>query len=208
MTFELYLVDPNTALCMTWRAYFEDAPRVTVINGRFQDLEAYDCIVSPANSFGLMDGGVDGHISAFFGEQLKERVQAHILSEYFGEQPVGTSFIIRTEHKHHPWLAHTPTMRVPMDISRTDNVYLAMFAMLRAVHHHNKNGAGLIKRVVCPGLGTGAGRVPPKEAARQMELAYRHFLNPPSFVSWQYATQRQADIRYGGNTGEDIPPVG
>lgn len=208
MSFELYLVDPNMALVMTWRAYFADAPRVTVLNGRFQDVAAFDCLVSPANSFGLMDANVDSTIVGYFGEQLSVRIHEHIIQHYFGEQPVGTAFIVPTDHDQHRWLVHTPTMRVPMDISRTDNVYLAMFAMLRAVHHHNASGVGLIRRVVCPGLGTGAGRVPAKEAARQMELAYRNFLNPPRYITWDYARQRQTDVRYGGTIGENIPPVG
>ena len=71
-------------------------------------------MVSAANSFGLMDGGVDLAITRFFGVQLMERVQAHILQEYLGEQPIGTSFTIETGHPKHPFVAHTPTMRVPM----------------------------------------------------------------------------------------------
>lgn len=36
-------------------------------------------MVSAANSFGLMDGGVDGAITMFFGDQLQKRVQKHIV---------------------------------------------------------------------------------------------------------------------------------
>lgn len=53
-------------------------------------------MVSAANSFGLMDGGIDAAITDFFGKQLPVRVQARIISEYGGVQPVGTSFIIET----------------------------------------------------------------------------------------------------------------
>ncbi|ECE9311446.1 phage tail protein, partial [Salmonella enterica subsp. enterica serovar Napoli] len=35
-------------------------------------------MVSTANSFGLMDGGVDAAITAYFGPQLQERVQRNI----------------------------------------------------------------------------------------------------------------------------------
>ncbi len=164
-------------------------------------------MVSPANSFGLMDGGVDAAIINFFGERLMRDVQQFILDEYLGEQPVGTSFVIETHHPKHAWLAHTPTMRVPMEIAHTDNVYLAMWAMLRAVHQHNQQHPQKINRVLCPGLGTGAGHVPGREAARQMALAYQNFLNPPQYIDWRLANQRQAEIRFGGDMGLRFPPM-
>ncbi|BDD06105.1 O-acetyl-ADP-ribose deacetylase (regulator of RNase III) [Aureibacter tunicatorum] len=68
-------------------------------------------------------------------------------------------------------MAHTPTMRVPGDISDTDNVYNAMFAMLRAVANHNKANEQKINTVLCPGLGTATGRVSPSQASKQMYLA-------------------------------------
>jgi O-acetyl-ADP-ribose deacetylase (regulator of RNase III) len=205
---QLILVDPNIALCTAFRAYFADLPGVTVVQGRFEDLPDFDCMVSPANSFGLMDGGVDAAIIRFFGAELAANVKRHIVTEFLGEQPVGTSFIVETGHPKHPYLAHTPTMRVPMDIAHTDHVYLAMAAMLRAVHHHNRSTERPIHTIACPGLGTGTGNVPFREAARQMALAYRYFLDPPQHLGWQLADDRQSAIRYGGDMGLHIPPVG
>jgi O-acetyl-ADP-ribose deacetylase (regulator of RNase III) len=204
----LILVDPNIALCTAFRAYFVDLPGVSVVQGRFEDLPEFDCMVSPANSFGLMDGGVDAAIIRFFGADLMSKVQRYIIAEFLGEQPVGTSFIVETDHPQHPYLAHTPTMRVPMDIAHMDHVYVAMAAMLRAVHHHNGSANRLIRTIACPGLGTGTGKVPFREAARQMALAYRYFLDPPQHLNWQLADTRQSAIRYGGDMGLHIPPVG
>jgi O-acetyl-ADP-ribose deacetylase (regulator of RNase III) len=85
---------------------------------------------------------------------------------------VGTSIIVATGHPQHPWLAHTPTMRVPMPIVGTDIPYIAMWAMLLAVRQHNRHCDRQITTIACPGLGTGIGRIPPTEAARQMALAY------------------------------------
>jgi O-acetyl-ADP-ribose deacetylase (regulator of RNase III) len=193
--FRLVLVDPNPKLCDCFRAAFQNWQNVSVVKGRFEELEEYDCMVSPANSFGLMDGGVDRAIISYFGEDLQERVQRHILKEFLGEQPVGTSFIIETKHSKHPFLAHTPTMRVPMDISRTENTYQAMFAMLVAVHNHNQEGSKpKIMIVACPGLGTATGRVPPEQAANQMALAFAHYLRPPARMNWEFALARQKAI--------------
>ena len=156
-------------------------------------------MVSAANSFGLMDGGVDLAIIRYFGLELMDAVQDRILKDFRGEQPVGTSFVIETGHDRHPYLAHTPTMRVPMAITRTDNVYLAMWAMMLAVERHNASGEGRrIETVACPGLGTATGRMPFDEAARQMSCAYRHFLSPPKAISWPYATGRQDAVGWGG----------
>lgn len=202
---KLILVSPQSGLCQAWKRRFDGLPNVEIVDGYFQDLPEFDCMVSAANSFGLMDGGVDLAIIQFFGEVLMQRVQQQILAEYLGEQPVGTSIIVETGNARHPYLAHTPTMRVPMEIQHTDNAYLAMWAMLLAVHKHNQGEEKPIRIIACPGLGTGVGMVPFGEAARQMALAYRHFLNPPRQINWQLADERQSKIKYGGDFGCHIP---
>lgn len=164
---------------------------------RFEWISTFDCLVSPANSFGMMDGGMDAAITRFFGVALEHRVQDCILDDYLGEQPVGTSLIVETGHPKHPFLAHTPTMRVPMSIQDTDVPYTAMWAMLLAVRRHNKTHPRKIKSVVCPGLGTGIGRVPYREAARQMAIAYDYFRHPPKMINTFVAASRQLQIWEG-----------
>ena len=97
-------------------------------------------------------------------------------------------------------------MRVPLVIAHTDHVYVAMAAMLRAVHHHNQTDDRKINTIACPGLGTATGRVPPREAARQMALAYRNYLYPPRLINWLLASDRQLQVRYGGDSGFNIEP--
>ena len=163
---KLILVAPNPELCVAWRRHFDGLPAVEVVAGCFERLTEFDCMVSAANSFGLMDGGVDLAITNFFGVELMDRVQARILRDFLGEQPIGTSLIVETGHAKHPFVAHTPTMRFPMSISSTDNVYTAMWAMLLEVRRHNGVSSHPIRKVACPGLGTATGRVTPSEAAR------------------------------------------
>ena len=195
----LILIDPKDELCSAWEEAFSRHPEVEIRCGYFESVESFDCMVSAANSFGLMDGGVDLAIINFFGEELEKRVQRHIINEYFGEQPIGTSFIFPTHHPKHPFIAHTPTMRSPMAITGTDYVYLAMKALLEAVWRHNRSEEIKIESILCPGLGTSTGRMPFKEAARQMALAYKNFKNPPVGIDWRYAAKRQMEIKYGGN---------
>ncbi len=206
---KLILVDINRGMCQAWEAAFDDLSDVTIAHGRFESLPRFDCMVSAANSFGLMDGGVDLAITRFFGMQLMRRVQERIINEWRGEQPVGTSMLVETGHEAHPFIAHTPTMRTPLDIRHTDNPYLAMWAMLNAVHRHNQaynhSDEGFIEFVACPGLGTATGRMPFTEAARQMALAWQNFRNPPRSIDWGYAEARQKAIRYGGYDGFRYP---
>ena len=185
---KLILCDRNSRLCDEWALRFKDCEDVIVKHDTFENVEDYDCLVSPANSFGLMDGGIDLAITNYFGNQLQKRVQQRISAYYYGEQPVGTCMIVETDNEKHPYLAHTPTMRVPSNIRNTDNVYNAMRAMLRAVAgNHN------IKTVLCPGLGTGIGDVSPVMAAYQMWLAYARFKHPLP-INWDNAGRIQEAV--------------
>jgi O-acetyl-ADP-ribose deacetylase (regulator of RNase III) len=196
---KLILVDPKRELCECWKQKFHGLSNVEIVNGRFEELEEFDCMVSAANSFGLMDGGVDLAIICYFGVELMDRVQERIIGDYLGEQPVGTSVIVETGNAKHPFIAHTPTMRVPMTIATTDYVFSAMWAMLVAVHQHNRQAERKIRHIACPGLGTSCGMVAPDEAARQMALAYRWSLEPPASISWALAKARQGAVGRGGD---------
>ncbi|NES17510.1 MAG: phage tail protein [Symploca sp. SIO3E6] len=194
---KLILVAPNSQLFAAFQKHFSYLPNIEIVNNYFEWLPEFDCLVSPANSFGMMDGGMDAAIIRFFGHSLMTKVQQYILKEFLGEQPVGTSFIVETGHPKHPFLAHTPTMRVPMSIAGTDIPYVAMWAMLLAVRRYNQSSDRTIDTVACPGLGTGIGRVPYPEAARQMALAYDNFLHPPKFLNCIVAAERQLQIWEG-----------
>ena len=57
---KLVLLSVQPALSAAWRRAFDDVEDVYVYEGSFQSIiGSYDCLVSPANSFGLMDGGMD-----------------------------------------------------------------------------------------------------------------------------------------------------
>jgi O-acetyl-ADP-ribose deacetylase (regulator of RNase III) len=182
---KLILVDVNPHMCSAWEAAFAQHKNVQVVNNYFQRIPQYDCMVSAANSYGQMDGGIDADITDYFGQQLMDRVQAHIVEHYLGEQQIGSSFIIPTHHEKHPFLAHTPTMRIPDIIAHTDNVYHGMRATLLAVHHHNKTSDQKIMSIACPGLGALTGQVPFEKVAQQMERAYASVIEPLTDLSWE-----------------------
>jgi hypothetical protein len=43
------------------------------------------------------------------------------------------------------------------------------------------------------------------EAARQMSLAYRNFLSPPTQITWHFASERQRQIGRGGDLSAALP---
>ncbi|ECP5752800.1 macro domain-containing protein, partial [Salmonella enterica] len=171
---KLILSAPEPAMAAAFECYFQNTDNVEIIRRPFETVPEFDCMVSAANSFGLMDGGVDAAITTYFGTQLQRHVQKYIIQEYLGEQPVGTAFITETGDGEHPWLVHAPTMRVPLIIDGTDAVYNATRAALLAIFQHNKSVAEYkkIKSVVFPAMGAGCGQVPPDSVARQMRLAW------------------------------------
>lgn len=196
----LWLVHPDAAACDAFRARFAPLPRVQVHQAKFEDLPPHDCFVTAGNSYGLMTAGIDAVVVERFGEQIMQAVQHRILSDYFGEQPVGTAFILPTKHAGIPYLCHAPTMRVPGSIDGTANVYHATLAALVAVFHHNRTADREIETVAMPAMGTGFGRVSFDESARQMAVAYRHFLEPPHRLDWDLVIERHKAIDYDGGT--------
>src|SRR5205085_6619062 len=98
-----------------------------------------------------------------------------------------------------PFVCHAPTMRVPGSIEGTDKVYAATWAALLAVMAHNRAAGPRIEVVALPAMGTGFGGVPFDEAARQMAAAYRHLLEPPHRLDWDFVIERQKAIFYDGD---------
>ena len=196
---EIWLVHPETAMCAAFRERFVGLAGVRIIRGRFEDLEPHDCFVTAGNAFGLMTAGIDAAVVRRFGEELMQRVQHRIMDQFFGEQPVGTAFIVPTQSPATPFLAHAPTMRVPGNIYGTDKVYAATWAALLAIQAHNQTASHKIEVVAFPAMGTGFGGVPFSEAARQMAVALRHYREPPHRLDWDMVAARQLAICYDGN---------
>jgi O-acetyl-ADP-ribose deacetylase (regulator of RNase III) len=197
----IWLVHPQQEMCDAFQDRFKGLPNVKIIQDRFENLDPHDCFVTAGNSYGMMTAGIDAVVVNRFGEQIMERVQHHIMDKYFGEQPIGTSFVLATNDPHIPFLAHSPTMRTPENIEGTDKIYLATFAAFLSIQAHNQSVRGttseqFIETVALPAMGTGFGRVPFSEAARQMAVAYRHFLEPPHRMDWDTVVERELAICY------------
>src|SRR5882762_10351976 len=179
----------DTADEIRWAA--KDTPDLEVYLGSFETVPTFDCVATAGNSFGLMDAGMDLAVLRFFSPELQDAIQRRIIEDFCGEQPVGTAFIVETGRLDHPFVAHAPTMRVPMNISGTDHVYLATWATLIAVGRHNRVANRRIETLVCPAFGAGTGGVAGVEVGFQMKLAWQHFKRPPAVINPSFAQDRQ-----------------
>jgi O-acetyl-ADP-ribose deacetylase (regulator of RNase III) len=166
MNTKIHLCALDSAMAAAWSDLFSSQPDVQIHEGDILTRTA-DAILSPANSFGFMDGGIDLAYSHFFGWEIQDRLQEVLRRDHSGELLVGSAVIVPTRHDRVPHLVSAPTMRVPENISRTVNVYLAFRAALLAVQASTE-----IKSLLSPALGTGVGCMPMERAARQMYAAY------------------------------------
>lgn len=177
---KVVLADVSAAVVSAWKKRCEGPANVSIHLGSIFDV-ACDAIVSPANSFGFMDGGIDAAICDRFGWDLQTRVQDQIRSRFNGELLVGQALIVPTKDAAIPFLVSAPTMRVPMTVNRTVNAYLAARAVLLLVQtgtfEDGKPIADVVKTVAFPGLGTGIGEMDAENCAAQMRAALDDFMS-------------------------------
>ena len=62
----IFLHTFDSAMAAAWRKAFDDAPCAVVVEGDILEGQ-FDAVVSPANSFGFMDGGIDLAYRRYFG---------------------------------------------------------------------------------------------------------------------------------------------
>ena len=136
-----------------------------------------DAIVSPANSFGDMGGGIDKAIDDFYQGVAQKQIRHSIRYDYFGELPVGVAIILPMNRKRLPFLIAAPTMRIPGSVKGTLNAYLAMRAVLVTVLKYNQMTQNRIRHILVPSLCTGVGRMPPEESAEQMYSAHQNIIS-------------------------------
>jgi O-acetyl-ADP-ribose deacetylase (regulator of RNase III) len=196
---QIILTALDEPLAVAWRRFCGELDFVEIYHGSILDVRC-DAVVSPANSFGFMDGGVDAAYLRYFGREIQDRVRSRIVEKYHGELPVGTADVVETGDQRIPFLIVAPTMRVPMVLQDSVNAYLAARAVLLLVKHGTFSAgseaerpiAGRIERIAFPGLGTGVGKLGPNTCARQVRAAIDDILLgqfvPPR--TWAEASER------------------
>lgn len=162
---DLHLVDHDPDVASALEDTFSPHSEVSVSEGDILS-RARCAVVSPANCFGNMDGGIDRVYVDFFGQEIQWRVQELIEREPTGRLRIGLARLVQTGHERIPFMIVAPTMEVPQPIPAA-NVFFAMAAVLRLADESPE-----LTEVFVPGLGTGVGHVDPADAALEMEAAY------------------------------------
>jgi O-acetyl-ADP-ribose deacetylase (regulator of RNase III) len=196
---KIVLAAVEEELADAWERHCGGLPDVTVHRGSILDL-TMDAVVSPANSFGFMDGGIDAVYQEHFGSEIQMRVRRQIYDHHHGELLVGVADIVETGDSAIPFLIAAPTMRVPMALRDSVNPYLAargLFLLLRygvfsSSPHVGQPVRDHVRTVAVPGLGTGVGRIDSATCARQVRQAIEDVLlaQPPMPQSWAEASER------------------
>ncbi|KAI0826858.1 macro domain-like protein [Trametes gibbosa] len=195
--------ETTPSLCTAWRAALSELPptiaaRFSVKETRLdpaalaRECGSCACVVSPANAFGIMDGGYDMALSIAFTVErdiwaLTNVVQDALRTRYRGYLPPGACELVplppaltASNPLECTVLAVVPTMRTPEDVSwHVDLVYECMWNLLSALWRWNQGerpaGARPVERVLMTGLGTGSGGISYDKCARQMALAALNF---------------------------------
>jgi len=173
---ELVLCAVEAPLAQAWLTVAENRPGIRVHPGSVLDIEA-QAVVSPANSFGWMRGGIDALYSRAFPE-VEQNVRSGVLAYHGGELPVGEALIVPTGEAAPEWMISAPTMREAGEQLPADTVhpYLAARAVFRLwLHGRLENGVPVrdaVRTIAMPGLGTGVGEVEPQTCARQVAAAW------------------------------------
>ena len=166
----VYLLAMQPELANAFAQVFSDADGIIIAREDFASFmdrhPEVTGIVSPANSFGLLSGGLDKAIRDYLGKELQDAVRERIKNEWFGEQTVGTSLTVDIPGCPAKKLLHTPTMRTPLKIMDDLIVYSCMrSALIEAI----KND---VAAMVVPAFGGGSGQLPVEVIAHHMRLAW------------------------------------
>jgi len=169
------LTDLDSRVVEAWRSAFADHPEIEIRKGSILDEKA-DAWVSPTNSRGRMDGGVDAAVKRYLGAGIQLRVQRAIRDRFAGNLPVGSAVCVPSGAVNPKFLISTPTMeQSSQNVSETLNVALACAAAFQAIHRQNSEAPGSIESVALVGMGARTGRVPARVCANLMWSGYTLF---------------------------------
>jgi O-acetyl-ADP-ribose deacetylase (regulator of RNase III) len=136
-----------------------------------------DAIVNPANSLGIMGGGVSGALKRRGGDKIQQEAMA------CAPIAVGAAVVTTAGRLYSKAIIHAPTMEEPGMKIGVENVRRATRAALIAAAHHG------FETIAMPGLGTGIGGVDKGEAARAMVDELRAHRQPKPITIYLVDTE-------------------
>lgn len=149
-----------------------DGLLMKIENYKPQNKDTIVYYVSPANSLGFMDGGIDLPLSRKImpgiEPKLKQEIHNNGKVNLIGRKylPIGSSIIVK--HNETTYLVSAPTMLLPQNVKNTQNAYYASMAVLHNIIINNKN---FIKNknieIIFTSMCCGCGKMNVKESLNQ-----------------------------------------
>ncbi|KAE8387727.1 hypothetical protein BDV23DRAFT_120619 [Aspergillus alliaceus] len=186
----------NEALPIHWPSFAEN-PKIkfTVLNFGLHAVPSttkFQLVVSPANSYGRLDGAFDDAISRKFCrphhpyDTLTRAAQTVLYEKWRGFAPPGSCTLVPfpkdmegTNVWGCKWVAICPTMRSPNKVSwDREVVYECVWSLLCQLEGWNRDRSeDRIDNILMTPLATGIGGVSPQRWASQLILALKHFVD-------------------------------
>lgn len=156
---------------------------VSYHTGDVQDIDVVGkAFVSPSNSIGFMDGGID----YVYSRQMFPEIEKHLKKKiadlnkltFIGRPylPIGSAVAIPTQYPSSIMIS-APTMFLPHDVSTTNNAYHSFMASLCMLTKYQQNVCKVIDTLVCTSLCCGWGKMTPQDSAKQIYNALCDFVD-------------------------------
>ncbi len=200
---QIVLASVDDDLVRAWEITCGNRSNVKIYHGSIFDVKC-DAIVSPGNSFGFMEYGLDLEILKYFGGHVQERLQKLIQTRHHGELLVGSAEVVDTDHSEIPYLIAAPIIRVPTVLKETVNVYLATRAVLTLVKFGTVPDGTPVKHIIetiaIPNMGMEMDKVPAHLCALQMKVALQDILlSQYEFPESLLDAQKSHDLLYSSD---------
>jgi O-acetyl-ADP-ribose deacetylase (regulator of RNase III) len=157
----------------------EHIPNAQFVTTDVRELDA-DIYISPANSYGWMNGGIDGVYSEMFpnvSSIVQQKIGEVSVEKGIRDKPtlsIGSAVIVpvKTTDGKSKKLICAPTMERPRNITNSpENIYYAMMAIFSLCDNIEYKD----KVVAVPGLGTGCGGLSHTQSAQEIIKAYNDY---------------------------------
>lgn len=172
--------DINSDKINQYQSVLKGTKNVYFYHGSLDDVMSkysVDILVSPANSFGVMTGGIDRDIANKYPmviDNVKNKINESNFVDSGGRKyiPVGKCEAVKLDNQKKVMII-APTMFLPKNIVGTNNVYLAFNAILDKIEKLKYTNYDVV--VACPCLGTGVGGLTGTESANQILKSFNIF---------------------------------
>ncbi len=185
MSLNVFLVDINSSMCKAWEN-LNLPPSIKIINRSVETLglQGTNVFVSPANSLGLMRGGIDGVYQKMFPSienDVRDAIRKIGYKTSDGDffLPLASALFVNisgdSSQDHlkqcKNYLVCCPSMLLPgSNISGTNNAYWCYKSVISLI----KKLPIKVDNLIVPGIGTGIGGLSYQECAQEFIAALRN----------------------------------